>query len=91
MTSATLIRLAYGFRGLVHYHHGGGHVSMQVDMVLGKELRVLPLDQQAAGRESGTLPPTRPHLFQQGHTPPNSATPYGFLGPFLFELPHLAN
>jgi hypothetical protein len=34
--------LAYSFRGLVHYRHG----SMQADMVLEKELRVLHLDLQ---------------------------------------------
>ena len=51
MARATLIKesislgLAYSFRGLVHYHHG----SMQADMVLEKELRVLHLDLQAAG------------------------------------------
>ena len=55
MTKATLIKenisleLAYRFRGLVHYHHGQGHGSIQTDMVLVKELRVLHLDPQAAG------------------------------------------
>ena len=39
--------LAYSFRGLVHYHYG----SLQADMALEKELRVLHLDCQAAGRE----------------------------------------
>ena len=34
------------FRGLVHYHHG----SIQADMVLEKELSVLHLDLQAAGK-----------------------------------------
>ena len=54
MTLAILIKeniylgLAYRFRGLVHYHHGGKHGSLQADMVLEKELRVLHLDQQAA-------------------------------------------
>ena len=54
MTKATLIKenislgLAYSFRGSVHYHHGGKHDSMQADMVLEKELRVLHLDLQAA-------------------------------------------
>jgi hypothetical protein len=49
MTTVTLIkanislRLAFSFRGLVHYH-GGKHGSMQADMVLEKELRVLHLD-----------------------------------------------
>jgi hypothetical protein len=88
MTKATLIKenielgLAYSFRGVVHYHQGGKHGSMQVDMVLEKKLRVLDLDPQATGDcvtgcslsigdlkahpLSDTLPPTRPHLLQQG-------------------------
>jgi hypothetical protein len=55
MTKATLLTnenislgLPYTFRGSVHYHHGGKHGSMQLDMVLEKELRVLYLDPQAA-------------------------------------------
>jgi hypothetical protein len=36
--------LAYSFRGLVHYHHGRKHGSMQADIMLKKELRVLHLD-----------------------------------------------
>ena len=42
-----LLGLAYIFRDLVHYHHG----SMQADMVLEKELRVLHLDLQAAEQD----------------------------------------
>jgi hypothetical protein len=38
------------FRGLVHYHPGGKQGCIQVDIVLEKELGVLHLDQQAAGR-----------------------------------------
>jgi hypothetical protein len=34
--------LAYRFRGLVHYHHGRKHGSLQTDMAL-EELRVLHL------------------------------------------------
>jgi hypothetical protein len=34
--------LSYGFRGLVHYHHGRKHGSVQADMVL-KEPRILHL------------------------------------------------
>ena len=47
MTMATLIKenmsleLEYGFRGVVHYWHGRRHGSMQADMVLEEELRVL--------------------------------------------------
>ena len=54
MTTATLMKanvsleLAYRFRGLVHYHHSRKHGSIQADMVLEKELRVLHLDPQAA-------------------------------------------
>ena len=39
------------FSDLVHCHHGGKHGGMQVDVVLEKELRVLHLGQQEAGRE----------------------------------------
>ena len=45
-TGKHLIGAGLQFKGLVHYYHGG----MQVDMVLEKELRVLHLDLQAAGR-----------------------------------------
>ena len=37
------------FGGLVHCRHGRKHGSLQVDMVLEKELRVLHLDPKAAG------------------------------------------
>ena len=37
------LKLVYSFRGLVHYHHGGKHGSMQADMVPEKGLRVLCL------------------------------------------------
>lgn len=40
------------FIGLTHYHRGKKHGCMQADTVL--ETRVLPLDQQAAGRDSDT-------------------------------------
>jgi hypothetical protein len=40
--------LAYSFRGSAHYHHGGKHGSMQADMMLEKELRVLHLDPKAS-------------------------------------------
>ena len=35
------------------YHHGRKHGSVQADLVLEKELRVLHLHQQAAGRDTG--------------------------------------
>ena len=41
------LRLAYNFKGLVHYHHGGKYGVI----VLEKELRVLHPDRQAAGRD----------------------------------------
>ena len=59
MTKATLIKeniqlgLAYGFRGLVHYHRGRKHGSIQADMVL-EVRRVLHLDPKAA--EGDCLP-----------------------------------
>ena len=39
--------LAYSFRGLAHYHFGGTHGTVQADMVLEKELKVLHLDLKA--------------------------------------------
>ena len=62
MTKATLIKdniqlgLAHSFRGSVHYHHGMKQGRVQVDMVLGKELRVLHPDPQATGQKSDTGP-----------------------------------
>jgi hypothetical protein len=50
MTTEILIKenislgLAYSFRGSVHYHHGGKHGSMQADIVLQRQLRILHLD-----------------------------------------------
>ena len=41
--------LAYSFRGLIHYCHGGKLDSLQVDVVLEKELGELHLDLQATG------------------------------------------
>jgi hypothetical protein len=47
MTKATLRRdmiylgLAFSFRGSVHHHHCRKHGSVQVDMVLEKELNIL--------------------------------------------------
>jgi len=52
MTKAKRIKgLAYSFRDLVHYHHGGEHASIPADMVLEKELRVLHLDPKAVERD----------------------------------------
>lgn len=58
MTTATLIMkhislgLNYSFRSSVYCHHGREHDSIQTDILLEKELRVLYLDQQAT---DGTL------------------------------------
>jgi hypothetical protein len=60
--------LAYSFKGLVYYCHGGKHTDMQADMVLEKKLRLLHLDPQATEGHSlntGDLkahphPPTPP-------------------------------
>jgi hypothetical protein len=61
MTKAALIKdnislgLAYRFRGSVPYHHGGKDGSIQTDMVLEKELRVLHLDWKAARRRFSSI------------------------------------
>jgi hypothetical protein len=39
-----LIGAGLQFRGLVHYHHGRKHGSIQSDMMLEKEPRILHLD-----------------------------------------------
>ena len=39
--------LAYSFRGLVHYHHGGKHGSIQAGLVL-EEPGILHSDSKAA-------------------------------------------
>jgi hypothetical protein len=47
--------MAYRFRSLVHYHHGGKHSSIQVDVLL-EEIKVLYLDLKAARKSvSSTL------------------------------------
>ena len=68
--------LAYSFRGLVHYHHGGNHGGKYADTVSEKELRVQRLDLQAGNKDcvttkpasSDTCPPINPNLLQKGHT-----------------------
>jgi hypothetical protein len=75
--------LAYRFRSSVHYHQGGEYGSIQA-RVVQEELKVLHFDlktnrKRLASRQLGrsslkayshndTLPSTRPHLLQQGHT-----------------------
>jgi len=46
-----LIGSGLQFRCLVHYHHGRKQGSVQADVVLEKEMRVLHQDQQTAGKE----------------------------------------
>lgn len=41
--------LAHSLRGLAYYCHGEKHGGTQADLVLEKELRVLPLDPQVVG------------------------------------------
>ena len=75
--------LAYRFRCLVHYHHGGKHDGEQADVVQEK-LRVLQLDPRQQ-EDSMTLgltwalkpqsPPSVTHLLQQGHSHSNKTTP----------------
>ena len=50
-----LLGMAYTYRSLVHYRHGEKHESIQADIVLEKELRVLYFDSQAA--EGDCVPP----------------------------------
>jgi hypothetical protein len=47
--------MAYNFTVPVHYHRGRKHDSMQTDMVLEKELRVLSLDLKAARRRLDSI------------------------------------
>jgi hypothetical protein len=103
MTRATLIKenisleLAYSFRGLVHYHHGRKHGSMQANILLGKELRVLHLDPKATEgdwipdwaelehSETSNPTPTVTHLLQQvqqGQTYSNKVIPPNSATPY---------
>ena len=56
MTKATLTKaniylgLACSFRGSVHFDHDRRHGTIQADMVLEKELRILHLDPKAGRR-----------------------------------------
>jgi hypothetical protein len=86
--------LPYSFRCLVHCHCGRKHDSIQVDIVLEKELRVQHVDQQAAGRESDSgsdLSFWNLKAHPQWHTsfdkatPPNSATPYIPMGAIFIQ------
>jgi hypothetical protein len=76
--------LAYSFRGLVYYHHGGEHCGMQADMMKKRQLRVLHLDPKAAEGDrtilgvAWTYETWKPvcsvtHFFQQGRIYANKA------------------
>jgi hypothetical protein len=58
----TYVGLAYSFRVIVHYHHGGKYCSAQADMVLEKELRVLHLDLKATRKRKYLLQAPRRRL-----------------------------
>ena len=72
------LRLAYNFKGLVHYHYGGKYGVTQADIVLEKEMRVLYPDRQATGQRLSSWvwfaclrpqnPPSVTHFLQGGHT-----------------------
>ena len=76
--------LANSFKGSVHYHHGRKHSSIQAGTVLeelrvlhldhrlqetvshsGQSLSIYDI---ITHPHSDTLPPTRPHLLQQGYS-----------------------
>jgi hypothetical protein len=104
MTKATLIKTTFNWGWLT-----GSEVqsiiieaaSIQADMVLEKELRVLHLDPKAERRELSSRQlgrvskptPKVAHILQQGHTyfnkttAPNSATSHGSS---TFRPPHIA-
>jgi hypothetical protein len=103
MTKATLTKenislgVAYSFRGLVHYCHGRKYGSIQTDMVLGMELRVLHLHLQAARRNCNTghrlsicsiskPASTVTHFFQQGHTYSHKATTPNSAMPYVTSI-----
>ena len=84
------MRLAYRFRGSVHYH-GRKHGSLQADVVL-EELRVLHLSPKAArtrvlitwARHEHIYTYSNKTTFSNKAIPPNSATSYG---PSIFKPP----
>ena len=63
---------ALQFRGSVHYHHDGKYGSMQADMVLEKELRVVHLDPKAARRKLTSADSQEEALFGTLSTEPQS-------------------
>ena len=49
------MRLVYKFRGLVCYHHGWKHGSMQADIVLEKEIEELFIQTNRQQKETVSL------------------------------------
>jgi hypothetical protein len=74
--------LAYSFRCSIHYHYGGKHGSHQADVVLEKDMRVPPLDPQAAKedwlcftlRAGKAFKTSKSHLYRDKAS--NKATPF---------------
>jgi hypothetical protein len=72
MIKTTLIKeniylgLAYSFTGTVHYHHGWKYGTMQAEMVLEEELKVLYLDLKAARRSLSSTGSQEENLFHKG-------------------------
>ena len=77
MKESFYLGLAYSFRDLAYYHHGGRPGGTQADVVLEKELRVLQLHLQAEGKEHrwAWLRLLKPQSLSQGHTSSNKSTP----------------
>ena len=72
--------LAYSFRGSEHYHHGWKHGSIQVDMVLEEELRVLYLDPKDSQEEGAVFcrqlgGGSSPHLEEPEHRKTSKPSP----------------
>ena len=84
------------FQGSVHYHRGGKHSSVQADMVLEKEPRILIRRQVGDTVSStldvalkaylydGALPPTRTHLRILLFLVGQAFKHMNLWGPFLF-------
>lgn len=84
MTIAELGRLAYSFRGSVHYHHDWEHDCMQADMVLKQTVLLLAGKRKSTdcytegslrGRPQSPLPQW--HSSSSKAIPPHSTTPFG--------------
>ena len=80
-----LIGAGLQFRGSVHYHHGRKHGSIQADMVLEKELRVMHLHVHAAEGDCVS------HWVEGGHTSKPVSTVTHFLQQGQVVLLPMAN